>query len=48
MSGVGFTAIVEARGIHKTYDTGRVEVRALQDVDFRLERILPAEALRYE
>jgi ABC-type lipoprotein release transport system permease subunit len=30
--------IVEARGVHKTYETGTVEVRALQGVDLTLER----------
>jgi putative ABC transport system ATP-binding protein len=30
--------IVDARGIHKTYDTGRVEVHALRGVDLRVRR----------
>jgi len=30
--------IVEARGVHKTYDTGKVEVRALRGVDLAVER----------
>jgi ABC-type lipoprotein export system ATPase subunit len=32
------TAIVEARRVDKTYATGRVSVRALEDVDLTLER----------
>jgi ABC-type lipoprotein export system ATPase subunit len=31
-------AIVEARGVEKTYDTGKVEVRALRGVDLTLGR----------
>jgi putative ABC transport system ATP-binding protein len=31
-------AIVEARGVEKTYDTGKVEVHALRGVDLRLAR----------
>jgi ABC-type lipoprotein export system ATPase subunit len=31
------SAIVEARGVSRTYDTGRVKVRALRDVDLVLE-----------
>jgi putative ABC transport system ATP-binding protein len=31
-------AIVEARSVHKTYDTGKVEVRALRDVSFTVGR----------
>jgi putative ABC transport system ATP-binding protein len=31
-------AIVEARGIEKTYDTGKVRVHVLKDVDLTLER----------
>ena len=31
-------AIVEARGVHKIYDTGKVEVRALSDVTFAVNR----------
>jgi putative ABC transport system ATP-binding protein len=30
--------IVEARGVHKTYDTGKVEVRALRGVDLAVQR----------
>ena len=30
--------IVEARGVHKTYDTGKVEVRALRGVDLAVGR----------
>jgi ABC-type lipoprotein export system ATPase subunit len=30
--------IVEARGVHKTYETGRVRVRALQGVELVIER----------
>jgi putative ABC transport system ATP-binding protein len=32
------TAIVEARGVDKTYDTGTVEVRALREVSFTVDR----------
>jgi ABC-type lipoprotein export system ATPase subunit len=32
------TAIVEARGVHKSYETGRVSVRALQGLDLVVER----------
>jgi ABC-type lipoprotein export system ATPase subunit len=31
-------AIVEARGVHKTYSTGKVEVHALRGVDLAIER----------
>ncbi|MGQ9582783.1 MAG: ABC transporter ATP-binding protein [Thermoplasmatota archaeon] len=31
-------AIVEATGVHKTYDTGRVRVEALRGVDLRVEK----------
>ncbi|MEM4728882.1 MAG: ABC transporter ATP-binding protein [Thermoplasmata archaeon] len=31
-------AIIEARGVHKTYDTGRVKVEALRGVDFTVEK----------
>src|SRR5436190_21467255 len=37
MSEAAVTPIVEGCGIDKTYDTGRVKVHALRDVDFRLE-----------
>jgi putative ABC transport system ATP-binding protein len=30
--------IVEARGVHKTYDTGKVQVRALNGINLALER----------
>jgi putative ABC transport system ATP-binding protein len=30
--------IIEAKGVHKTYDTGKVEVRALRGVDLAVER----------
>jgi putative ABC transport system ATP-binding protein len=32
------TAIVEARGVEKTYDTGTLEVHALRDVSFSVDR----------
>ena len=35
---VGLEPIVEARGLDKTYDTGKVEVRALRDVSFSVPR----------
>jgi putative ABC transport system ATP-binding protein len=35
---VGLEPIVEARGLDKTYDTGKVEVRALHDVSFSVPR----------
>jgi predicted ABC-type transport system involved in lysophospholipase L1 biosynthesis ATPase subunit len=31
-------AIVEARGVSKTYDTGKIQVSALADVDLTIRR----------
>jgi len=30
--------IISAKGIHKTYDTGKVQVHALRGVDFMVKR----------
>jgi ABC-type lipoprotein export system ATPase subunit len=35
---VSKSLIVEAKGVHKTYDTGAVRVRALDDVDLDIQR----------
>jgi hypothetical protein len=43
--------IVEAQGLRKTYDTGSVQVDALQGVELparKASRVYPAEALRYQ
>jgi putative ABC transport system ATP-binding protein len=31
-------AIIDAKGVHKTYDTGKIKVKALQGVDLEIEK----------